>query len=1728
MPIDTDILSFGELNNNVTDINTKVTPIADMVLNPVPAGSNNKIAIRRGSVWKIEGEEAYNGQFQELGNISGNIELALNATSSRTAILATVTGNTFVTSFGTNMATNHVYTIYLKQNSIGNHSVRWPYGASILGMVLPAANQITEIYAVKFTNGKIFIKCTAFQNISDAGFVIKEFELPVITFPDGGQAPMTFTWTKAAPIGHGGTVTDLYSDWEIAQDALYTNLLFSSYGNTIDLSSIQVVLMQAGTAYMRTRYGGIIGGDALVSPWDEAAVEFSGIDGDRYWDQVVLCINANKYGWEGSRKIVDEKCFNILTIAGDTKVTDSSGKWAINFDGSGDYLSVSASVLNELKSGDFTFEFFAEFSNITTQQVIWSKGCDWGFAGGQILYVYTNGKLSWGFANSSGTAWQFQTDQTSLGLSLATSNTLYHLAFVRSGNSLKMFVNGTLGISRVVTSDHNDTSAYPLVFGTDRDFSGAPQSPMKIYGIRLTKNIARYTSDFNVDLTNPYFKTGNLWWTPKPIEIATDKFVDSANWDKVVLCTNFYGVTNSTSFIDELGGTLVAYGDAKIGVANNLSYVNFDGSGDYVNSSLVPGAYFGNTNWCFEVFVSATGSGVILSDAISNGGYYFFRMDYDSVNGRFFVFVYDSSSVLITLYTANSSVVSGNIYHLAIVRSGTNLRLFLNGTLADTQTITVGRAVYSSGSVLKLGVYGTGTFLTGKVYSLRVSHYDRYTANFTSPDLTRPYFPTKPKVQNWADTSLLINAIGLETNSTDIRDQKGSVVSVFGDAKVAVDSSGNSYINFDGSGDYLYVGNAGDFNFLHNGLFVWTLEFLFNPSAVDIDDTIFDTCRGTGNNSGISILFSGASGRLRFFIANGSSIVTDKYFTEYTFVVGTLYHIALTYDHSLGSDNVKLFVNGLQTAVATKGGGALSPNNCQQAMIGGFSASYPAMMFNGKLYSFRITKGKALYTSNFYVDTTNPYFPAIDSISDSWWDGLDYSSLTLNSSEVTGWKDKSYNNKNFAKDTLTGPTYSDDGLAFSGGQGLLVPNSTGMFNFLHHSGGIVLAVIEVGTSANPAVDYAIVGNNLGATAWRGFYLGYGDASPANNCLACHVNNGSANQFVAGSYSSSHNAAYNNIVTPQVETQVLAIVEPLNATIIERYKASSDGAVLVVANNCTHTASASDASLNFCVGAIKGSGVWYNHLVGKIKEVVIIKGSLSYHVLQNIQGFFAHKWGLTDNLPATHPYKTGFPTEDTRTDDYWYATVLCINATDIIKPTEIIDSRRMNKITVFGDTKTLIDTNNKPYISFDGTSDCIHFPFKDFGFGSADFTVEWFVEFSGWNPNSSRLWNANGDVYHEFDMNVQPTGILACYASSTGIIWDMVSNTNIAQLVTNTLYHIAVVRFGSNFYAFVNGVRYTLSTTLGTTVLFANLGSRSIGGQSTGPNRSLSGKIYSTRVTKGIARYTENFDVDLTNPYFPKKANYWTPAQITGAVWVDANNATLNGSAITALTDKAWGIIQATQGTPTNQPTLVADVLAGEPVIQFDGNDFLSFGTLLGKPANWTVFVVGMFASQPSISTMCGSGESTGLSAHCWGFIGAGRTANDNKLEWQFGNGSNYSWGRSSTPVITNNNWFFCCRRYTSGQTIVVDRVNGSSSSVTQEFTGASTTAGTPYSFALGRMGDFNGVYLTNGSRLKGFVCVPSAISNADAERLEGYYAHLCGLASLLPSNHPYKLSPPTY
>jgi hypothetical protein len=82
-----------------------------------------------------------------------------------------------------------------------------------------------------------------------------------------------------------------------------------------------------------------------------------------------------------------------------------------------------------------------------------------------------------------------------------------------------------------------------------------------------------------------------------------------------------------------------------------------------------------------------------------------------------------------------------------------------------------------------------------------------------------------------------------------------------------------------------------------------------------------------------------------------------------------------------------------------------------------------------------------------------------------------------------------------------------------------------------------------------------------------------------------------------------------------------------------------------------TLAGTDASFNaFAASSGQGYGVGSRFLGGlsgslrgRIGEIVYIDSNLSTLNREKLEGYLAHKWGLTGSLPGGHPYKTTAPT-----------------------------------------------------------------------------------------------------------------------------------------------------------------------------------------------------------------------------------------------------------------------------------------------------------------------------------------------------------------------------------------------------------------------------------------------------------------------------------------------------
>ena len=206
---------------------------------------------------------------------------------------------------------------------------------------------------------------------------------------------------------------------------------------------------------------------------------------------------------------------------------------------------------------------------------------------------------------------------------------------------------------------------------------------------------------------------------------------------------HFDGANTSTTFTDVIGGTWTANSNAQLATAQfkfgtaSLKLVN--ANNDYVTGPSGSAFTFGTGEYTIECWFRPTttlnsGSGQRPILAKWGGTSVEWMLDYYAGNLRA---IHRDGT---TNFIANGSqtLTAGTWYHLAMTRSGTNLRVFIDGTLMGTDATLGSSSMNSGAEPVLIGCKGDGTgsgiSLDGYVDDVRITKgVARYTSTF-SPD----------------------------------------------------------------------------------------------------------------------------------------------------------------------------------------------------------------------------------------------------------------------------------------------------------------------------------------------------------------------------------------------------------------------------------------------------------------------------------------------------------------------------------------------------------------------------------------------------------------------------------------------------------------------------------------------------------------------------------------------------------------------------------------------------------------------------------------------------------------------------------------------------------------------------------------------------------------------------------------------------------------------------------
>lgn len=204
----------------------------------------------------------------------------------------------------------------------------------------------------------------------------------------------------------------------------------------------------------------------------------------------------------------------------------------------------------------------------------------------------------------------------------------------------------------------------------------------------------------------------------------------------VVLLLPLTGSSGSTTFTDASNSpkSITAFGNASVTTAaadpfgNTDGILELDGSGDYLtaaNSSAFDLAGDFTIECWFYADTTATAS-LISYTAISQDG---FALGPSSTAGKVWWYHNGSARIL-----SGSTFTTGTWVHLAVVRSGTTITMWLDGS---SEGLYTENKTFTAVADILIGNDQFNQDFDGKISNVRITNAARYTAAFTPP--TAPF-----------------------------------------------------------------------------------------------------------------------------------------------------------------------------------------------------------------------------------------------------------------------------------------------------------------------------------------------------------------------------------------------------------------------------------------------------------------------------------------------------------------------------------------------------------------------------------------------------------------------------------------------------------------------------------------------------------------------------------------------------------------------------------------------------------------------------------------------------------------------------------------------------------------------------------------------------------------------------------------------------------------------------
>jgi hypothetical protein len=542
-----------------------------------------------------------------------------------------------------------------------------------------------------------------------------------------------------------------------------------------------------------------------------------------------------------------------------------SGYWSGYFDGTGDFVSVPPNANLLFGTGDFCIEFWVNpqtTSSAVNQIWVVSPG---GAERNGVAIGMRNGYMWW--LVGDGSTWVFERNAgTALDL-----NVWSHVAVTRSGGTARFFVNGVLIDSLANTTNINQGTAWTIggYGGVGYYLTG------HMSNVRFVKGSAVYTSNFTPPTTplTAIANTSLLCLQDNRFrDNSTNNFTISKAGDVAVARFSPFVSPRITAAATSTGSVYFSSSSTNLSIPSSAA-LN-PASGDFTFECwLNPNNW---TNTYIGIFVTLVGNGLWIGKNGSN-------------------FVVRTAYVADLLQYATMPPV-GVWTHMAVVRSGTTLSMFFNGTRVATVTNST---TFVQGTSY-VADDGGGSYYAGYISNLRLvkgtAVYDPTQTTLTVPTAALTAI-TNTSLLTAQSASTVTDASTNAATITKLGTANANDAAPFKRVNYTYDGSGY----FDGSGDYLTL-SATSSNFPGNG--AYCIEAWIYPTAAGAC-TIIGWGDLTTNKANVLRLSNNEVGRgyelINYWWAN------DLYSSSTNvYALNTWQHVAATFDGTTR----RLFVNG--------------------------------------------------------------------------------------------------------------------------------------------------------------------------------------------------------------------------------------------------------------------------------------------------------------------------------------------------------------------------------------------------------------------------------------------------------------------------------------------------------------------------------------------------------------------------------------------------------------------------------------------------------------------------------------------------------------------------------------------------------------------------------------------------------------------------------------------------